>query len=67
MNKHILAITLASTLALTTGCSAVHTAVAKRNLDVQTKMSETIFGAGVSERKNGLSTDQKHLQPRSVG
>ncbi len=48
MNKHILAITLASTLALTTGCSAVHTAVAKRNLDVQTKMSETIFLEPVS-------------------
>lgn len=26
-----------------TGCSAVHTAVTKRHLDVQTKMSETIF------------------------
>ena len=25
------------------GCSAVHTAVKKRNLDVQTKMSATIF------------------------
>jgi len=48
MNKHILAITLASTLALTTGCSAVHTAVAKRTLDVQTKMSETIFLEPVS-------------------
>ncbi len=26
-----------------TGCSAVHTSIAKRNLDVQTKMSDSIF------------------------
>lgn len=32
------------------GCSAVHTAVTKRNLDVQTKMSETIFLEPTVER-----------------
>ena len=33
------------------GCSAVHTAVKKRNLDVQTKMSETVFLDPVSSDK----------------
>lgn len=30
-------------LAFVTGCAAVHTSIRKRNLDVQTKMSDTIF------------------------
>lgn len=39
-------------LALTmTGCSATHTMIAKRNLDVQTKMSETVFLDPVSSDK----------------
>ncbi len=38
---------LAGAVALS-GCSAVHTAVKKRNLDVQTKMSETVFLEPVS-------------------
>lgn len=33
------------------GCSAVHTAVKKRNLDVQTQMSETVFLDPVAESK----------------
>ena len=41
---------LSLTLALS-GCSAVHTAVKKRNLDVQTKMSETVFLDPVSQDK----------------
>ncbi len=31
------------TVSAFTGCSAMHTAVKKRNLDVQTKMSDTVF------------------------
>lgn len=30
-------------IAFVTGCAAVHTSIRKRNLDVQTKMSDTIF------------------------
>ena len=33
------------------GCSATHTAISKRNLDVQTKMSDTIFLDPVADDK----------------
>ena len=52
------------------GCSAVHTAVAKRNLDVQTKMSETIFLEPAAERTvylqiRNTSTEQDlSLEPK---
>lgn len=37
-------VVLAAAIALTlSGCGAMHTAVKKRNLDVQTRMSETVF------------------------
>lgn len=32
-----------ATLTILSGCAAMHTAIAKKDLDVQTKMSETIF------------------------
>jgi hypothetical protein len=38
-------------LSLIWGCTATHTAISKRNLDVQTKMSETIFLDPVSADK----------------
>ena len=37
--------------ALVTGCGALHTSIRKRNLDVQTKMSDTIFLDPVSPDK----------------
>ncbi|MFK0666679.1 complement resistance protein TraT [Aeromonas salmonicida] len=49
MKKTVLALVTISILGLS-GCSAVHTAVSKRNLDVQTKMSETIFLEPATER-----------------
>lgn len=36
-------IAIVSGIILLTGCAAAHTAISKRNLDVQTKMSDTIF------------------------
>lgn len=41
--KLTLALTLAATMAGLSGCAATHVAVAKRELDVQTKMSATVF------------------------
>ncbi len=34
---------LAALITVLTGCAAVHTSIAKRNLDVQTRMSDAIF------------------------
>lgn len=42
LSNLMIAMALAAGMTLS-GCSAVHTAVAKRNLDVQTKMSQTIW------------------------
>ena len=39
----IVSLTLVVLVALLTGCAAVHTSVAKRNLDVQTRMSDAVF------------------------
>lgn len=49
MKKLVLAVMSIGLFGLT-GCSAVHTAVTKRHLDVQTKMSETIFLEPTAER-----------------
>ena len=38
----------------TIGCSAVHTSIKKRNLDVQTKMSDSIFLDPVSPAKHTI-------------
>lgn len=43
MNGISKVIVLMSALALLTGCGATHTAINKRKLDVQTKMSSTVF------------------------
>jgi len=48
--KLALAALVVGTLALS-GCSATHTAISKRNLDVQTKMSDTIFLDPVADDK----------------
>lgn len=46
---------VSSTLALS-GCGAMSTAIKKRNLEVKTQMSETIWLEPASERKRRLST-----------
>ena len=42
---------LAALVTLMTGCAAVHTSIAKRNLDVQTRMSDAVFLDPVSPDK----------------
>jgi len=49
-SKGILAIALLSLVALS-GCGAIHTSVAKKDLDVQTKMSQSIFLDPVAPEK----------------
>ena len=50
--RHIaVSLILAVLLAILNGCAAVHTSVAKRNLDVQTRMSDAVFLDPVSPDK----------------
>jgi hypothetical protein len=49
-SKGILAIALLSLVTLS-GCGAIHTSVAKKNMDVQTKMSQSIFLDPVAPEK----------------
>lgn len=51
INKATKLTAVALVLSMFTGCAAMHTAVKKRNLDVQTKMSETVFLDPVSADK----------------
>jgi hypothetical protein len=47
----LLTLTLTSVFLGLSGCAAVHTSIAKKDLDVQTKMSETVFLDPVSPDK----------------
>jgi hypothetical protein len=47
------------------GCSAIHTAIAKKNLDVQTKMSDTIFLNPVTPDKKIIFVDIKNTSDKS--
>ena len=44
-------IALAALLTILSGCAAVHTSIAKRSLDVQTRMSDAVFLDPVSPDK----------------
>lgn len=49
-----------------TACQAMHTAVKKRNLDVQTKMSETIFLEPVSPSKRIAYVDFRNTSDKEL-
>lgn len=49
-----------------TGCQAAHTAIAKRNLDVQTKMTETVFLEPASVEKKMIFIDVKNTSDQDV-
>jgi uncharacterized lipoprotein YajG len=36
-------LSILAALSILSGCAAVHTSIAKKDLDVQTKMSDTVF------------------------
>ena len=50
---------------LATGCGALHTSIAKRNLDVQTKMSETIFLEPVGPDKKIVFVDVRNTSDKT--
>lgn len=43
------------------GCAAVHTSIAKKDLDVQTKMSDTVFWIRLNPVKSCLYQYSQHL------
>jgi hypothetical protein len=49
-----------------TGCGAAHTAIKKRNLDVQTKMSETIFLEPTEPEKKVIFVDVRNTSDKEI-
>lgn len=72
MNKKLLLVTLFSSLFLLSGCGAMSTAIKKRNLEVNTQMSETIWLEPSNQRtvflqiKNTSDKDMSDLQAKIV-
>ena len=65
--KGVVAISLmALVLVGFSGCSAMKTAVKKRNLDVQTKMSDTIFLEPVSPDKRVVFFDMRNTSDKEI-
>ncbi len=52
-------------LAVLAGCAAVHTSIAKKDLDVQTKMSDTIFLDPVGPEKRVIFLDVRNTSDKS--
>ncbi|MBZ9611429.1 complement resistance protein TraT [Rheinheimera maricola] len=63
MKSLLLCTLVISTLGLT-GCGALHTAVAKRNLDVQTKMSSSIFLDPVEPEQRTVFVDIRNTSDK---
>ena len=67
LKKSIVAVSLMALMLVGfSGCSAMKTAVKKRNLDVQTKMSETIFLEPVSPDKKIVYFDMRNTSDKEV-
>ena len=63
MKTVLMSALLISTLSLS-GCGALHTAVAKRNLDVQTKMSSSIFLDPVEPEQRTIYVDIRNTSDK---
>lgn len=63
MNKFTLVVAAAA-LASLTACGALHTSVAKRNLDVQTKMSSSIFLEPVEPEQRTVFVDIRNTSDK---
>lgn len=65
--KSLLAAGMLSMVAVQfTGCGAAHTAIKKRNLDVQTKMSETIFLEPTEPEKRVIFVDVRNTSDKDI-
>lgn len=66
MGKVALATMIVAGLISLTGCGAMQTAITKRNLDVQTKMSETVFLEPVAPEERIIYFDMRNTSDRQV-
>lgn len=55
---------IALVLTLLSGCSAIHTSIAKKDLDVQTKMSDTVFLDPVGPSKKVIFLDIRNTSDK---
>lgn len=66
LSKHIkTALLVASILSILGGCAAVSTSIAKKDLDVQTKMSDTIFLDPVEPDKKSIYLEIRNTSDKS--
>lgn len=67
LRKGIVTVSLVALMGIGfSGCSAMHTAIKKRNLDVQTKMSDTIFLEPVSPDKKIIYFNIRNTSDKEV-
>ncbi|MEN4052417.1 complement resistance protein TraT [Sulfurimonas sp. NWX79] len=67
LRKGIVTVSLVALMSMGfSGCSAMHTAIKKRNLDVQTKMSDTIFLEPVSPDKKIIYFNIRNTSDKEV-
>lgn len=64
--KYVMMSLLGATVISLSGCGAAHTAIKKRNLDVQTKMSETIFLEPTSPEKKIIFVDIRNTSDKDI-
>lgn len=65
IRKHLITATAALSVALLSGCAATTTAISHRNLDVQTKMSDTVFLEPVAKSKRTVFVEVKNTSDKS--
>jgi hypothetical protein len=56
---------ICAALSILLGCAAVHTSIAKKDLDVQTKMSDTVFLDPVGPDKRTIFVQIRNTSDRS--
>lgn len=64
-NKKVILAGVAVITTLLSGCAAVHTSIAKKDLDVQTKMSDTVFLDPVGPDKKVIYVDIRNTSDKS--
>lgn len=65
LNKILALTSVIAFLTVLGGCAAVHTSIAKKDLDVQTKMSDTVFLDPVGPSKKTIYVDIRNTSDKS--
>ena len=60
----MVSLSMVAALAVLSGCAAVHTSIAKKDLDVQTKMSDTVFLDPVGPDKKTIFVQLRNTSDR---